>query len=72
MSRVMDRLRQVWIDEDFEPTEEQLREHVPTVMEELGVTPAPAAAAGKGAGAEKKARKEVNGQGERGGGEGER
>ena len=40
MSRVLDRLRQIWIDADFEMTEQQLRRHVPAVMDDLGLTPA--------------------------------
>ncbi|XP_043188117.1 CCA tRNA nucleotidyltransferase 1, mitochondrial-like isoform X1 [Amphibalanus amphitrite] len=62
MSRVLDRLRQIWIDTDFQPTEQQLKKHVPAVMEELGLTPT---SAGKGEG--KKG--EVNGTDGGGGGE---
>ena len=44
----MDRLRQFWIEGDFRPTEDQLRSHLPGVMEELGLTPATGEGRGEG------------------------
>ena len=65
MSRVLDRLRQIWIDADFQPTEHQLQKHVPEIMEELGVSPA-AAAGGRDEGKNS----QVNGREGGAGGEG--